>query len=545
MKNLKRFFLFLLVFNILFGSTFYIRVPLQAAETSSKFTANFDYTKHNSGAVKIMKWLIKNGHKRYEPEFKGTFYMKQYFYKDGSILQISCDDIDNKVDFSFITDDSRENIMNFSLTGDDRTSYYYVFYYNINKSGGLVSSGLNSKDRFKTDFSNSSYIYFYNMDDSKRVDVQKETTANNLLHETLKRAQTCITRYMNTSLQELGFTNYKTYTQSKNTTKQNSKKLSDLDNKMKKSAVLFTKKFAENATNAQGTTAPNAVEQLKSLKNELYITKYSKDDLPDEVLEAFATAVLDTVGEANIDKYETNPNKLTEQIYKQIKAGINSAQKKITLKKGSKKVVYTVDFTIMASSFMGNAAQVSYAEVSWKDTTNNQHTAYITATSSEESMKKALASYCATLAQLNKGLWKDFLVKYFTDGWKLAGLNSIKEIDDKTVSKYFDNSEKMILALSGNQKAKKDLLSDADGDLKQKILEMTKKQFQEFIKENVPNGNKIIVTAEKYKKCYQKYNDCKKKYEKWKKTQKNEDLTQYEKAYNACNTLLNELNNML
>ena len=72
-------------------------------------------------------------------------------------------------------------------------------------------------------------------------------------------------------------------------------------------------------------------------------------------------------------------------------------------------------------------------------------------------MKKALASYCTVLAQLNKGMWKDFLTKYVTGGWKLAGLNNVKKLDDKTVSKFFDHSENLILVICGDKKAKESI----------------------------------------------------------------------------------------
>ena len=90
---------------------------------------------------------------------------------------------------------------------------------------------------------------------------------------------------------------------------------------------------------------------------------------------------------------------------------------------------------------------------------------YIVANSTDESMKKALASYCTVLAQLNKGMWKDFLTKYVTGGWKLAGLNNVKKLDDKTVSKLFDHSENLILVICGNKKAKEFFINDVSGIL--------------------------------------------------------------------------------
>ena len=319
---------------------------------------------------------------------------------------------------------------------------------------------------------------------------------------------------------------------------------SNVENKMKKSAISLAGGLAKEAKKANGTTTENAVKQLKKLKNELIITGY-KGDLPDQVLEAFATAVLETIKAANIDAYETDQNKLAKQIYKQIKAGLRNKSKQITLGQGSKKITYNVNYTIYAQSYMGVSAQVSWAEVTWLDTKRKKHDVRIVSNSSDKGMEDALASYCSVLAQLNKGLWKDFLVKYVTDGWKLADLNTIKKLDDKTVSKFFDRCENLILAIDGDKNAKKALLGDAEGELKQKLSKMTKSEFQNFIKGNIPNGDNMIKAVNQYKKVHDKYNECIKKYENWKKTQKDSDLRKYEEAYQACETVLNTLNEML
>ena len=310
---------------------------------------------------------------------------------------------------------------------------------------------------------------------------------------------------------------------------------------IEKSAVSFANIFAEKAKSSEDITIPNAKEQLENLGNQLTITGYS-GEVPDEVLEAFATAVLNTIKDSNIDKYETNQNKLANQIYKQIKGGLKSGSKQITLKNGSK---YTVNYNIFAQSFGGVGAQVSWADVKWKDTANRSYTVHITANSKNENMKKALASYCAVLAQLNNDIWKDFLTKYVTDGWKLAGLNSIKELDDKTVSKFFDRSERLILVICGDQKAKKEFANDAGKTLKEKLLKMSKTQFQDLIKKNVPDGDKLVKAAGQYKKVIDKYNDYEKKFNKWNKTKKDSDLTKCENAYQKCQDLLDVLNDSL
>ncbi len=323
--------------------------------------------------------------------------------------------------------------------------------------------------------------------------------------------------------------------------KKNEFEIAVLKKDIEKSAVSFANIFAEKAQSHEDITIPNAKEQLENLGNQLTITGYS-GEVPDEVLEAFATAVLNTIKDSNIDKYETNQNKLANQIYKQIKGGLKSGSKQITLKNGSK---YTVNYNIFAQSFGGVGAQVSWADVKWKDTANRSYTVHITANSKNENMKKALASYCAVLAQLNNDIWKDFLTKYVTDGWKLAGLNSIKELDDKTVSKFFDRSERLILVICGDQKAKKEFANDAGKTLKEKLLKMSKTQFQDLIKKNVPDGDKLVKAAGQYKKVIDKYNDYEKKFNKWNKTKKDSDLTKCENAYQKCQDLLDALNDSL
>ena len=99
---------------------------------------------------------------------------------------------------------------------------------------------------------------------------------------------------------------------------QSQKDLVGYEYDIQKSAVSFTNIFAKNAKSAEATTAPSAKERLKNLGNQLTITGY-QEEVPDEVLEAFATAVLDAIENSNIDKYETDQNKLTKQIYNQIK----------------------------------------------------------------------------------------------------------------------------------------------------------------------------------------------------------------------------------
>lgn len=98
-------------------------------------------------------------------------------------------------------------------------------------------------------------------------------------------------------------------------------KIINMEMNIERSAVSIAKIFAKNAKSGKGTTTSSAKQQLEKLGNQLTITGY-QGEVPDEVLEAFATAVLNAINDSNIDKYETNQNKLAEQIYAQIKGGI-------------------------------------------------------------------------------------------------------------------------------------------------------------------------------------------------------------------------------
>ena len=78
---------------------------------------------------------------------------------------------------------------------------------------------------------------------------------------------------------------------------------------------------------------------------------------------------------------------------------------------------------------------------------------------------------------------------------------------------------------------KKALLKDAGETLKEKISKMSKKQFRNFIKNHLPDGDQMIEIADQYKKVADKYNECKSKIDKWKNTKKGDDLTKFQIAY--------------
>lgn len=253
-----------------------------------------------------------------------------------------------------------------------------------------------------------------------------------------------------------------------------------------------------------------------------------------EILEAFADAVLQAILNSNINKYETNQKKMLDQISSQIKGGLKSGSKKVTVSSGK---TYTVDFNIAAQSYGGIGATVSWAYVTYG---SQRYTLVISSTS--EQIDAVLASYCTALAQLNTDCWKDFMSAYITGGWKLSGLNANYKLTDQKVRTYLDRSELLIRAIAGDEKAKTKLLESGSKDMKDKLKDMSNSAFRKYIKEHIKNGDKILKAADKYKKLSSKYKDWKNKYNTWKKSGKGTDLEKAEAACDQFKEILEELN---
>ena len=109
------------------------------------------------------------------------------------------------------------------------------------------------------------------------------------------------------------------------------------------------------------------------------------------------------------------------------------------------------------------------------------------------------------------------------------------------MSRFLDRSENLILVICGDKNAKEALLKDAGETLKEKISKMSKKQFRNFIKNHLPDGDQMIEIADQYKKVADKYNECKSKIDKWKNTKKGDDLTKFQIAYEELQDQLKAL----
>ena len=312
------------------------------------------------------------------------------------------------------------------------------------------------------------------------------------------------------------------------------KLLTQYSNQMSYRLVDFTKKFSKNAYRSNVTAT--STEQLKKLGNMINVYASSQIIEKDkkEILEAFADAVLQAILNSNINKYETNQKKMLDQISSQIKGGLKSGSKKVTVSSGK---TYTVDFNIAAQSYGGIGATVSWAYVTYG---SQRYTLVISSTS--EQIDAVLASYCTALAQLNTDCWKDFMSAYITGGWKLSGLNANYKLTDQKVRTYLDRSELLIRAIAGDEKAKTKLLESGSKDMKDKLKDMSNSAFRKYIKEHTKNGDKILKAADKYKKLSSKYKDWKNKYNTWKKSGKGTDLEKAEAACDQFKEILEELN---
>ena len=242
------------------------------------------------------------------------------------------------------------------------------------------------------------------------------------------------------------------------------KLLTQYSNQMSYRLVDFTKKFSKNAYRSNVTAT--STEQLKKLGNMINVYASSQIIEKDkkEILEAFADAVLQAILNSNINKYETNQKKMLDQISSQIKGGLKSGSKKVTVSSGK---TYTVDFNIAAQSYGGIGATVSWAYVTYG---SQRYTLVISSTS--EQIDAVLASYCTALAQLNTDCWKDFMSAYITGGWKLSGLNANYKLTDQKVRTYLDRSELLIRAIAGDEKAKTKLLESGSKDMKDKLKDI-------------------------------------------------------------------------
>ncbi len=290
--------------------------------------------------------------------------------------------------------------------------------------------------------------------------------------------------------------------------------------------ATLAKKISEsiyNNGNEKAKTSESIISARESFKNQM--TK-PNNALPDEVYDALATDIMNNIS-TGIDKYETNPNKLAEQIYN----ALNNTTKTNTLKVKVGNSIYTINYTIMSAFGIGDAFITITGGGKPKE-----NLGWTNANSSDGI--NALASYCASLAQLNTDLWKDFMAYYVSDTFGLIG---IKKITKDNVRSVLDKSEKVIRAICDKNDANK-LIEEMGDSVKEKLKSGFTNQFKKYIKENIPNGENIVKAADKY-------NNLKKKYEKfvteWNRDAGSDKTTkayeQFKSLYENIEPLINNL----
>lgn len=307
---------------------------------------------------------------------------------------------------------------------------------------------------------------------------------------------------------------------------------------MAQRAVELVQKLGKLIENEEKEPFRDKDAELEKLKASVVAQGMEKDDIPNEVYQAFAVAVYDALEASNIDEMESDPVKLTNQVYDAIKGGLQSGEQ--TIKVGNTQ--YTVSFQIMAASFLGIGAQASFATVTWTDNKGG-HQVHLSSTGSHEDMKKALAGYCTALAKLNTEVWKDFLAAYFADAFGLMKI----DIKSKDVKNALDTAEKVINAMNDRGKAKElveECFKDTNQAFRDQLLGKWFKNplangFVDYIEKALPQGKTIKAGA----KCYEK---VQKTFEKWREADyAGKDGATLSELYKAFNDAITDMDNML
>ena len=301
-----------------------------------------------------------------------------------------------------------------------------------------------------------------------------------------------------------------------------------------------------NGINEKASSSATQLQKVKSLITTTY------PNVPDKVYEAFALAIVDVTGASKVDSYKTDMNELVQQIYNQLQKGLDNREADIVID-GDK---YHVKFTVFAEGGVFTA---------WADVSRNgTYLTKLTATNygTEDGMK-ALAEYCAVLAELNADIWLDLIAYSAKEVFKEIGLEKIeiitpdksnptkvkkKEIEmQKVVNSVLSNGSKIINAMC-EKKAAEELLKEIGkgtyDKLKSTLFEAASKKFSNFVKNKVPGGENIVKGADKLKKVIEKYEAYKKKFDEYSVMSQDErknafDLTQ--KAYEDFKSAYKEL----
>lgn len=256
------------------------------------------------------------------------------------------------------------------------------------------------------------------------------------------------------------------------------------------SVAKLVKDFITELKSGVNDKEATATSKLPSVKNVIRATVGS---VPDKVYEVFALAIIEALNGSKIDKYESEMPKLVEQIYNQLKNGHLNGETDVIVDNVTYHVTFE-DITAMNGLFYGFANVTQNGRLIARLTAENYSTA---------DGAKALAEYCAALAQLNTDVWKDFMAYYVSDFATLTGFNITKE----NARTFLDRTEKVIKALC-DKKAADSLIQEMGEAAKKKftgwIFETSDKKLRKFIEETLPNGKIIIKNVDTLQKAIEK-----------------------------------------
>lgn len=304
-------------------------------------------------------------------------------------------------------------------------------------------------------------------------------------------------------------------------------------------AVELVQTLSDQAKAKEANPFLGQEDQLEALKKTIHVTSTaglnSDKDIPDAVYYAFAGAIYEAMEDSSIEKLEYDGNKLVNQIYDAVKNGLLNGTKTVAVTTGKGKNRTTTSYTVTYRITALAGAQTSEATVSW----NNGSKRVLLTSADVAGTQKALANFCAALAQLNKEAWNEFLSCYFGNAFGLMGFD-IKKDD---VKKALSVSEKVIKAIDDPREADK-FLAEAGDELSQSVKDQLKSgwfdsEIGKLVKECVPNGDKIVEAAKVYLKAREKYDAWTSAVE----ARKNMDEVQ--KLYADFSGVLSELDSIL
>lgn len=161
-----------------------------------------------------------------------------------------------------------------------------------------------------------------------------------------------------------------------------------------------------------------------------------------------------------------------------------------------------IEYTIFYSIFASGKVAPTYADIEWNDD-KGYHKVRLTYAGQQSELNEALANYCAVLAQLNKDVWMDFMAYYVADTFKRMDIETVTK---KKIEDVFKGAEKVIKALYSKEDADA-LLKEIGGEIKEDLKASLVNKFKRCIKNDIPNGDKIVKAAELYKTAKEHFED--------------------------------------